>query len=65
LKDLLKTLEDLLKSIGKEEIKNPRVSAKTLELSRLISELKMTANHEQTENMIALKYISPKLLLEN
>ncbi|QDK42720.1 hypothetical protein DOM21_14925 [Bacteriovorax stolpii] len=66
MKDLLKNIEELIAKIGKEEFKkNPKASAKALEIKRMISELKVNVTKPNAQNLGVLKYISPKALLEN
>lgn len=66
LKDLLKNIEELLGSIGSEELrKNSKACAKALEIKRMISDLKTNVLKPKSENQGVLKYLSPRLLLEN
>ena len=66
MKDLLKSIEVLLGSIGKDELrKNSKASAKTLEIKRMILKLKGNVKTQKLKNQGVLKYLSPRLLLEN
>lgn len=59
-KKLIK-IESMLKTISLSELrKNPKASAKALEIKKMIAELKRYQN-----NQGVLKFINPKMLLEN
>ena len=62
--EIIKKMEDVLKSIRESELKNnSKASAKALEIKTMISELKMKNNQETIQGLI--KYINPKILLGN
>jgi hypothetical protein len=64
MEQIIKKMEGVLQSIRESELKNnPKASAKALEIKNLISELKMKANQEAFQGLI--KFINPKMLLEN
>lgn len=66
MKELLKNIEELLGSIGREELRrNSKACAKALEIKRMISDLKGNALKPKIENQGVLKYLSPRHLLEN
>ncbi|MBY0415679.1 MAG: hypothetical protein K2Q18_16010 [Bdellovibrionales bacterium] len=63
-KSIVEEIEGLLKSIRDSEYKNnPKASAKALEIKTMITELKMKTNQETFQGL--MKYINPKMLLEN
>ena len=68
MKRIIKKIEDTLSEIKKSEFrKNPKASAKALEIKQMIAELKkqMNANSSDSTNQGVLQYINPKVLLEN
>jgi hypothetical protein len=65
---IIKRIEQTLDAIRSVELrKNPRASAKALEIKRMIAELKnyVTEKQQDSTNQGVLKYINPKVLLEN
>lgn len=65
MKDLLKSIEELINTIGKDELaKNPRASAKAIAIKNLIKEIRRKQQNIN-DNSDVLKYLSPRHLLEN
>lgn len=68
MENLILKIEKTLAAIKHSELKkNPRASAKALEIRRMIAELKLYVNvkTQDSTNQGVLKYINPKVLLEN
>ena len=68
MKQIIEKIERTIDAINSYELrKNPNASAKALEIKRLIAELKNYANTKSKDsvNQGVLKYINPKVLLEN
>ena len=64
MKRLLEKIEGVLKGIRESELKkNPKASAKALEIKVMINELKMKT--ENSKNQELLRYLHPKAFLEN
>ena len=65
MKKIVNLMEETLNNISAIELKkNPKASAKALEIKRMISELKAYVQNLKTENQGVLKYLSAKKLLE-
>lgn len=68
MKLLIQKIEETLNSIKRSELrKNPKASAKALEIKQMIAELKKHVNtkSQDSNNQGVLQYINPKVLLEN
>lgn len=68
MKKIIEKIEDTLNSIKRSELrKNPKASAKALEIKRMIAELKNYANTKSKDsvNQGVLQFINSKVLLEN
>lgn len=66
MKELIEQVEGFLKTISNRELeKNSKASAKALEIKRMILQLKGNVKTHNLENQGVLRYISPKILLEN
>ena len=68
MKKIIEKIERTIEAINSYELrKNPKASAKALEIKRLIAELKDYAHTKSKDsvNQGVHKYINPKVLLEN
>ena len=64
MKHLIEKIEGVLRAIRESELKkNPKASAKALEIKKMINELKMKTRNSKDQGV--LRYIHPKALLEN
>jgi hypothetical protein len=68
MKIIIEKMEETLNAIkGSELRKNSKASAKALEIKQMISELKKCINikTQDLKNQGVLRFINPKVLLEN
>jgi hypothetical protein len=68
MKKIIEKIERTINAINPNELrKNPKASAKALEIKRMIAELKNYANTKSKDsvNQGVLQFINPKVLLEN
>ncbi|MEA9358456.1 hypothetical protein SHI21_19625 [Bacteriovorax sp. PP10] len=68
MKKIIQKIEETLSAIHPTELrKNPKASAKALEIKKMITELKDHVNRKSSDsvNQGVLSYINPKELLEN
>ena len=64
MKNLIQVIEETLDAIKPSELrKNPKASAKALEIKQMIADLK--SHSKNRANQGVLKFINPKMLLEN
>ncbi|AUN97641.1 hypothetical protein C0V70_05830 [Bacteriovorax stolpii] len=64
MKNIIQIIEETLNAIKPSELrKNPKASAKALEIKRMIADLKSHSKNHTNQGV--LKFINPKMLFEN